>query len=68
MEDLCQVINSKSGDVIRLGKASLRSIVQADHNTSLAYDDAVDTMTRNLGMDSTAEGIDAFLNKRSPQW
>lgn len=55
-----------SGSVISLGKACFNSQMKMDRNS--AYDHASDVMVNNLSLVEGQEGIDAFVNKRSPVW
>jgi enoyl-CoA hydratase/carnithine racemase len=57
---------ARSAAVIRLGKAAFYD--QIDRPLSAAYDAAGAVMTKNLRLEDAAEGMDAFLEKRSPAW
>jgi enoyl-CoA hydratase/carnithine racemase/N-acetylglutamate synthase-like GNAT family acetyltransferase len=59
-------IVARSGKVIGLGKRAFYE--QVETSVRDAYDIAGATMTCNLGLDDAAEGIDAFLGKRPPEW
>lgn len=63
---LAEKIKSKSAAVIAMGKKAFYQ--QIDKNLSGAYATTGETMTCNMMLDDNAEGIDAFLNKRHPQW
>lgn len=56
----------KSSDVIALGKKAFYQ--QINRNVVDAYDIAADAMVCNMLLDDNIEGIDAFLNKRNPNW
>lgn len=51
---------------VAMGKESFYR--QAEMNLAEAYRDASETMVRNLLERDTAEGVDAFLEKRPPNW
>ena len=61
-----QFILSRSSAAIRLGKQSFYS--QIDRPVGAAYEIASKVMTCNMLLEDAAEGIDAFLQKRSPRW
>ena len=66
VDDLAATICSKSPVAVRTGKAMFhkqRSMALAD-----AYDFAADTMACNMMTEDVHEGIDAFMNKRQPNW
>jgi len=60
------IILSRSSAAIRFGKQSFYS--QIDRPFGAAYDIASEVMASNMLLEDAAEGIDAFLNKRSPNW
>lgn len=60
------IILSRSSAAIRFGKQSFYS--QIDRPLDAAYDIASEVMASNMLLEDAAEGIDAFLNKRSPNW
>ncbi len=60
------VIRSRSPSVVALGKRAFYQQVERD--LAGAYEVAGKTMACNLVMDDAAEGIDAFLARRSPAW
>lgn len=64
--DLARRIASHSPAVIRLGKRLFYE--QADKGLAEAYALAGEGMVCNMMLDDAAEGIDAFLAKRPPQW
>jgi len=59
-------IAAKSGTVVALGKAAFAR--QADMGLADAYAYTAQVMTQNLALADAAEGIDAFLAKRAPNW
>jgi len=60
------VIIAKSAAVVSLGKKIFYE--QLDRPLVAAYDTAGEAMTANIGLDDAAEGIDAFLQKRTAIW
>jgi enoyl-CoA hydratase/carnithine racemase len=60
------IILSQSSATIRLGKQAFYR--QIDHRVATAYDIASEAMASNMLLDDAAEGIDAFLQKRSASW
>ena len=63
---LAAQIASRPPAVLSLGKAAVQA--QIGLNEAAAYADMSATMARNLLMAEAAEGIDAFLAKRPPNW
>jgi enoyl-CoA hydratase/carnithine racemase len=63
---LAAQIASKSPLTLAIGKEAFYR--QAEMDLSAAYDYASEVMTRNMLARDAAEGIDAFLTKRKPQW
>jgi len=61
-----EIILARSPAVVEAGKRTFYR--QIDQPLEEAYDTAGATMVRNLGLDDAAEGIGAFLGKRSPAW
>lgn len=59
-------IASRSRSVVGLGKQTFYA--QVDQRLAGAYETAGSTMVCNVALDDAAEGIDAFLQKRPPQW
>ena len=59
-------IASKPRDVLALGKKLFYE--QLDQNLEDAYVTASDRMACNLGFPSTVEGLNAFIEKRKPNW
>jgi enoyl-CoA hydratase/carnithine racemase len=60
------IILSRSSATIRCGKQAFYR--QIDRPLGAAYDIAGDAMARNMLFEDAAEGIDAFLQKRRPNW
>ncbi|MFO1412601.1 MAG: enoyl-CoA hydratase [Burkholderiales bacterium] len=63
---LAQVIAKKSPAAVALGKRAFYE--QVESSLAGAYAIAGQTMTCNMLDPDAAEGIDAFLGKRAPQW
>ena len=66
VDQLVSTICAKSPVAVRTGKAMFhrqRSLPLAD-----AYEFAADTMASNMMSEDVLEGIDAFINKRHPEW
>jgi enoyl-CoA hydratase/carnithine racemase len=63
---LAHKIAAKSALAIALGKEAFYRQVELDLSAAYAYTSEV--MTRNMLSHDAAEGIDAFLGKRRPQW
>jgi enoyl-CoA hydratase/carnithine racemase len=63
---LARRIASKSPLTLAIGKEAFYR--QAEMDLSGAYDYASEVMTRNMLARDAGEGIDAFLQKRQPQW
>jgi enoyl-CoA hydratase/carnithine racemase len=63
---LATQIASKSPLTVAIGKEAFYR--QAEMDLSHAYEYASEVMTRNMLANDAAEGIDAFLAKRPPQW
>jgi enoyl-CoA hydratase/carnithine racemase len=60
------IILARSPAVIRLGKQAFYR--QLDAPLEPAYELAGEAMVRNLLLEDAAEGMDAFLGKRPPDW
>ena len=60
------IILARSSATIRAGKQTFYR--QVDHALGEAYDVAGETMACNMLFEDAAEGIDAFLQKRPPNW
>ena len=61
-----EIILARSAAAIRFGKKSFYS--QIDRPVGAAYDIASEAMACNMLLEDAAEGIDAFLQKRSALW
>ena len=66
IEQLAEAIMSYSPEVIRIGKAAFYDQLAMDETR--AYERAVQVMTHNAGLPEAQEGIQAFLEGRSPIW
>jgi enoyl-CoA hydratase/carnithine racemase len=60
------IIKARSAATIRLGKQAFYA--QIEQPIAAAYGIAGEVMACNMLLDDAAEGIDAFLGKRSPVW
>jgi enoyl-CoA hydratase/carnithine racemase len=63
---IADIILARSSATIRAGKQTFYR--QVDHPLGAAYDVAGETMACNMLFEDAAEGIDAFLQKRPPNW
>jgi enoyl-CoA hydratase/carnithine racemase len=63
---LAAQIAAKSPLTVAIGKEAFYR--QAEMKLAAAYDYASDVMARNMLAHDAGEGIDAFLDKRQPQW
>ena len=63
---LAEKIASKPPAAVRMGKALFYQ--QLNQPLESAYQQASETITRNMLLDETLEGVDAFIEKRSPEW
>jgi enoyl-CoA hydratase/carnithine racemase len=66
VDRLAGAVVARSGPVIANGKRTFYA--QVDEPLGAAYAVAGDAMVRDLSGPDAAEGIDAFLGKRAPQW
>ena len=64
--DLAKKISEKSQAVLKIGKEAFYK--QIDMTLSEAYDYASNVMVENMLKLDAEEGIDAFINKRTPNW
>jgi enoyl-CoA hydratase/carnithine racemase len=64
--ELAQALKAKPRSALALGKALFYR--QLADNLPAAYADATRTIALNMGLDETREGVDAFLEKRAPNW
>ncbi|WP_127115861.1 enoyl-CoA hydratase [Shimia sediminis] len=65
-QELATQIASKSGHTLRIGKEAFYA--QAEMPLAEAYDYATTVMVENMMTDDAREGIQAFLEKRTPEW
>lgn len=66
VNELAVHIATRPAIAVRTGKRMFYK--QLDKDLESAYRFAADTMARNMMAEDTAEGIDAFIEKRSPAW
>ena len=66
VEALAQKLAGYSGAVVALGKHKFYE--QVERGLDDAYGLAAETMACNMTYEDAAEGIDAFLTKRTPDW
>ncbi len=66
VDQLAENIASKPPRVIQIGKR--RFYQQLEQELDNAYAGATDTMSDNMMLNETREGIDAFIEKRKPDW
>jgi enoyl-CoA hydratase/carnithine racemase len=66
IQRLTEAISDKSTEVLALGKKTFYQ--QAALTRSDAYTVAGKAMTHNMFLEDSVEGINAFLEKRSPRW
>ena len=59
-------IAKKSSMTLKIGKKAFYK--QINMNLSEAYDYASNVMVENMLNTDAEEGIDAFINKRNPNW
>ena len=64
--DLATEIASRPKNAIRLGKRLFYQ--QLEQNLPQAYELATDAIAGNMMLDEAREGIDAFIEKRKPNW
>lgn len=64
--ELARTIAGKLGPVVAIGKRAFYE--QAELGLAAAYAHAGAVMTANMLREDTSEGIDAFLEKRAPEW
>ena len=64
--EVARIICSKSPYVLKMGKETFYK--QLDMGLEEAYEYATERMIQNLKAEDAKEGIDAFLNKRDPDW
>lgn len=66
VDELAAVIASKSGQALRFAKSQIYT--QRAMDLDSAYRFAIDGLAKNMSGDEAREGINAFLNKRAPNW
>ncbi len=66
VDELANKIVSKSPLVLKIGKEAFYK--QLEHGLKEAYEYTAAVMVRNMMADDATEGIDAFLQKRTPTW
>jgi len=66
VRSLADLVASKSSRVVAMGKEAFGR--QIEMSLERAYSYAADVMVRNMMMFDAEEGIDAFLQKRQPNW
>ena len=59
-------ITKKSNQSIKIGKLAFYK--QLDMSIEKAYEYTSKVMTKNMGFNDAKEGIEAFIEKRSPNW
>lgn len=64
--ELAETVAAKLGSAVRIGKRAFYDQLQMPLDQAYAHTGAV--MVQNMADDDTAEGIAAFLDKRSPDW
>jgi len=65
-EALAQLVSSKLGAAVKIGKSAFYEQAQMSIDDAYAY--TGDVMVENMLYRDTEEGIAAFLEKRSPDW
>lgn len=66
IQEFAEKITGKSTRTVRIGKRAFYR--QLELNLREAYEFTAAVMTRNMLDDDASEGINAFLEKRQPQW
>lgn len=66
VQELADKIRSKSPLVLKIGKEAFYRQLESGIREAYEYTGAV--MVRNMMTDDAVEGIDAFIEKRSPAW
>jgi enoyl-CoA hydratase/carnithine racemase len=66
VQRFARIILARSAAAVSLGKTTFYR--QLDRTLEAAYDTASESMACNLSFDDAAEGMDAFLQKRKPEW
>ena len=65
-DELIATLKAKPREALALGKSLFYRQLEA--GLAQAYDDATRTITCNMDTDYAREGVDAFLQKRKPDW
>ncbi|WP_425038946.1 enoyl-CoA hydratase [Primorskyibacter sp. S187A] len=65
-QDLAETIAAKLGAAVRIGKEAFYRQAEMDLDAAYAYTGQV--MVENMALSDTDEGINAFLEKRPPNW
>ena len=65
-QDLAQLIASKLGSAVKIGKEAFYKQSEIPLDEAYAY--VSDVMVENMLYSQTEKGIEAFLNKEKPQW
>jgi enoyl-CoA hydratase/carnithine racemase len=65
-EEMAQLVASKLGAAVKIGKQAFYEQVQMELDDAYAYTGQV--MVENMLYRDTEEGIAAFLDKRPPDW
>ena len=63
---IATTITKKSNQSIKIGKLAFYR--QLDMNAEKAYEYTSKVMTKNMGFNDAKEGIEAFIEKRNPNW
>ena len=66
IEDLTQKLSSKSGKTLQLGREAFYTMSEMDIHQALPYLKGM--LSQNLHTHDAREGLQAFLEKRSPVW
>ncbi|NBV59473.1 MAG: enoyl-CoA hydratase [Rhodobacteraceae bacterium] len=64
--DMAQLVASKLGAAVKIGKEAFYA--QSEMSIEAAYDYAGQVMVENMLYRDTAEGMEAFIEKRPPDW
>ncbi len=65
-EELARLVASKSRYVVKIGKEAFYRQLEQGLDDAYAYTSQI--MVENMLARDAAEGIDAFIEKRTPQW
>ncbi|WP_432450184.1 enoyl-CoA hydratase [Aliiroseovarius marinus] len=65
-DELARTVASKLGAAVKIGKSAFYDQLLMD--LEQAYDFAGGVMAQNMMLEDTAEGIQAFVEKRKPNW